>query len=76
MNPKRISMTHSLIVGYGLYRDLDVYTSREATKEELCTFHSKDYIDYLENYVSSNTCNLLKKMGVQVPEIKEDIKND
>lgn len=40
MNPKRISMIHSLIVGYGLYRDLDVYTSREATKEEICSFHS------------------------------------
>ena len=35
MNPKRISMAHSLIVGYGIYKDLDVYTTREATKEEI-----------------------------------------
>lgn len=35
MDPKRISMAHSLIVGYGLYRELDVYETREATKEEM-----------------------------------------
>ena len=48
MDPKRISMAHSLIVGLGLYRELDVYKSREATKQELQNFHLKDYIDYLE----------------------------
>jgi len=32
MDPKRISMAHSLIVGFGLYNDLDVYETREATK--------------------------------------------
>lgn len=35
MDPKRISMAHSLIVGYGLYRDLDVYETRESSKEEM-----------------------------------------
>jgi hypothetical protein len=31
MDPKRISMTHSLITGFGVYKKLDVYTSREAS---------------------------------------------
>lgn len=39
MNPKRISMNHSLIVGYGLYKDFDAYTTREASKKEIMQFH-------------------------------------
>jgi len=35
MDPKRIAMTHSLIVGYGLYRYLDVYETREASNSEI-----------------------------------------
>ena len=36
MDPKRISMAHSLITGFGIYQKLDVYQSREATIEEIC----------------------------------------
>ena len=36
MDPKRISMTHSLITGLGIYKNLDVYKTRPATKEEMC----------------------------------------
>jgi histone deacetylase 1/2 len=39
MNPKRISMAHSLIIGFGIYKELDVYKSREASKEEILQFH-------------------------------------
>lgn len=47
MNPKRIAMTHSLIVGYGIYPNLDVYTTREATSAEIMQFHSSEYVEYL-----------------------------
>ncbi|KAL4432949.1 hypothetical protein ABPG74_014463 [Tetrahymena malaccensis] len=76
MNPKRISMTHSLIVGYGVYKDLDVYTTREATKEEIMQFHDQDYVEYLSNYVSSSKIDFLKKNGCSIPLIDEDAKND
>ncbi len=36
MDPKRISMAHSLIVGYGIYKEMDIYKSREASHEEIC----------------------------------------
>jgi len=52
MKPKRISMTHSLIESFDLYRELDVYRSRLATREELMRFHHPEYISYLENHVS------------------------
>lgn len=32
MKPKRISMTHSLVESFDLYRDLDIYRSRLATR--------------------------------------------
>lgn len=67
MNPKRISMAHSLIVGYGVYKDLDVYTTREATKEEIMQFHDPDYVEYLSNYVSSTKIDLLRKNGCSAP---------
>jgi len=35
MDTKRISMTNSLIIGYGLFSEMDVYKSREATVEEV-----------------------------------------
>lgn len=76
MNPKRISMTHSLIVGYGVYKDLDVYTTREATKEELMQFHDADYIEYLSNYVSSSKIDFLRRNGESAPTIDEIDKND
>lgn len=76
MNPKRISMTHSLIVGYGVYKDLDVYTTREATKEEIMQFHDADYVEYLSNYVSSAKIDFMRKNGCCALTVDEIAKND
>jgi len=40
-------MAHSLIQNFGLYKDLDVYSAREATFEEMLKFHDQDYLQYL-----------------------------
>lgn len=53
MKPIRIKMAHQLIVNYGLYRKMDVYEPHWADYTELCTFHSPEYIEYLEK-VSKN----------------------
>lgn len=47
MKPKRVAMAHSLIQNFGLYKDLDVYSAREATFEEMLKFHDQDYLQYL-----------------------------
>ena len=39
MKPRRISMTHSLIESFDLYKKMDIYKSRCATTEELQKFH-------------------------------------
>lgn len=51
MKPKRMAMTHSLIETFDLYRKMDVYKSRYATKEELLKFHHPEYVNYLENFI-------------------------
>lgn len=47
MKPHRLVMTHALIQSYGLWKDMACFTPRKATSEELCQFHSPDYIDFL-----------------------------
>jgi histone deacetylase 1/2 len=52
MKPERIAMTHSLINSYHIYRNLDVYMARQASKQEMTKFHTPDYINYLEKYIT------------------------
>ncbi|KAG5437990.1 hypothetical protein PCANB_000337 [Pneumocystis canis] len=47
MKPHRIRMTHSLIMNYGLYKKMEIYRAKPATKHEMCQFHSDDYIEFL-----------------------------
>lgn len=40
MKPERISMAHSLICTTNLYKKLNVYYARNASKEEMSKFHN------------------------------------
>jgi acetoin utilization deacetylase AcuC-like enzyme len=42
-------MVHELIKAFGLLSFFEVRCSKTATKEDLLTFHSRTYLDYLEN---------------------------
>ena len=64
MKPERIAMAHSLVVNTGLYRKLNVYHARQASKEEMFRFHSEDYLTYLEQYVTKDLANKLGQMGI------------
>ncbi|KAF8942786.1 Histone deacetylase 8 [Haplosporangium gracile] len=48
-NIDRSKKVHALIEAYGLLRlrDLTIVSPRKATVKELCRFHSRDYIDFL-----------------------------
>ncbi|KFD70768.1 hypothetical protein M514_01279, partial [Trichuris suis] len=48
MKPRRIGMTHDLVMNYGLYRDIAVYRPRRATLEEMARFHAKDYLESMK----------------------------
>ena len=47
MKPHRIRMTHSLIMNYGLYKKMEIYRAKPATRQEMCQFHTDEYIDFL-----------------------------
>lgn len=59
MKPERIAMAHSLVVNTGLYRHLNVYHARQASREEMARFHSEDYLNYLQQFVSKDIVNRL-----------------
>jgi histone deacetylase 1/2 len=54
MKPHRLAITHNLMLAYGLYRKMDVYRPRLASAEELATFHSADYVDFLRRITPDN----------------------
>jgi histone deacetylase HOS2 len=47
MKPWRLTLSKSLIMSYGMSFAMDNYISRAATYEELASFHSIDYLDFL-----------------------------
>ncbi|KOS21019.1 putative histone deacetylase HOS2 [Escovopsis weberi] len=47
MKPWRLTLSKSLIYSYGMSFAMDTYISRAATYDELATFHSTDYLDFL-----------------------------
>ncbi|KAL7666165.1 Histone deacetylase [[Candida] zeylanoides] len=49
MKPFRLMLTDHLVVSYRLYEQMDLYTPRRATRQELLEFHSEDYIAFLES---------------------------
>ncbi|KAI3660938.1 hypothetical protein MP638_004714 [Amoeboaphelidium occidentale] len=55
MKPHRLTLTHSLICAYDLQKKMTCYRARPALKQELCTFHSEDYISFLQRVTPENS---------------------
>jgi len=62
MKPHRIRMAHNLLLNYGLYRKMEIYRPATATFEELCKFHSEDYIRFLRTITPDNVTEHTKQM--------------
>ena len=54
MKPQRIKMTHQLVVGYDLYREMDVYRPHKASEVEMSMFHARDYVSFLRTVTPDN----------------------
>ncbi|KAJ1928252.1 histone deacetylase [Tieghemiomyces parasiticus] len=63
MKPHRLALTNHLVMGYGMYRHLDVYDTRRATAEELRDFHAEDYVEFLSRVTPENVTALTKTFG-------------
>jgi histone deacetylase 1/2 len=54
MKPQRIKMAHQLIVGYDMYRQMDVYRPHKASEVEMSMFHARDYVSFLRTVTPDN----------------------
>jgi len=54
MKPHRLAMTHHLVLGYGLQKNLDVFRPKKAYPAELAQFHSADYVEFLSRVNPDN----------------------
>ncbi|KAL1305674.1 hypothetical protein AAFC00_007267 [Neodothiora populina] len=63
MKPHRIRMAHSLIMNYGLYKKMEIYRAKPASKYEMTQFHTDEYIDFLSKVTPDNMDNYAKEQG-------------
>lgn len=54
MKPHRIRLAHSLVMNYGLYKKMEIYRAKPATKFEMTQFHTDEYIDFLAKVTPDN----------------------
>lgn len=47
MKPQRMRMTHALILGFDLYRDLAIYRPHRAIEPEITLYHDNEYVNFL-----------------------------
>ncbi|EKG13181.1 Histone deacetylase superfamily [Macrophomina phaseolina MS6] len=63
MKPHRIRMAHSLIMNYGLYKKLEIYRAKPASKFEMTQFHTDEYVDFLQKVTPDNMDNFAKEQS-------------
>ncbi|WOO83505.1 Histone deacetylase RPD3 [Vanrija pseudolonga] len=54
MKPTRIRMCHSLVMNYGLYKQMEIFRAKPATKREMSQFHTDEYVDFLHRITPDN----------------------
>ncbi|KAI3318485.1 hypothetical protein HD806DRAFT_511785 [Xylariaceae sp. AK1471] len=57
MKPHRIRLAHSLIMNYGVYKKMEIYRAKPATRLEMTQFHTDEYIDFLQKVSPENMDN-------------------
>ncbi|PPQ90414.1 hypothetical protein CVT25_014932 [Psilocybe cyanescens] len=61
MKPTRIRMCHSLVMNYGLYKKMEIFRAKPATKREMTQFHSDEYVEFLSRITPSNMNSFVKE---------------
>ena len=54
MRPHRVRLTHELVVNYNLYKHMNVFRPKTATRSDLNVFHSDEYVEFLKNLTTEN----------------------
>lgn len=58
MKPFRLMLTDHLVLSYELHKQMDLYQTQPASKQELQQFHSEDYVDFLQRVSPANAAAL------------------
>jgi len=61
MKPTRIRMCHSLVMNYGLYKRMEIFRAKPATKREMTQFHSDEYVEFLSRITPVNMNSYVKE---------------
>ncbi|ORX39058.1 hypothetical protein BD324DRAFT_618380 [Kockovaella imperatae] len=61
MKPTRIRMCHSLVMNYGLYKKMEIFRAKPATKREMSQFHTDEYVDFLHRITPDNANQFAKE---------------
>ncbi|KAK6179259.1 histone deacetylase 3 [Patella vulgata] len=64
MKPYRITLTHGLVLHYGLYKKMKVYRPYRATFHDMCRFHSEEYVDFLRRITPQNVQEFTKCLSM------------
>lgn len=63
MKPHRIRLAHSLIMNYGVYKKMEIYRAKPATRHEMTQFHTDEYVDFLQKVTPDNMDQFSKEQG-------------
>ncbi|KAF2755004.1 hypothetical protein EJ05DRAFT_513329 [Pseudovirgaria hyperparasitica] len=63
MKPHRIRMAHSLIMNYDLYKKMEIYRAKPASKFEMTQFHTDEYVEFLQKVTPDNMDSYSKEQG-------------
>lgn len=62
MKPHRVRMTHNLMVNYGLYKPMKAFRPKPVSDEQLASFHSPDYINFLKIITPDNMVEYTRQL--------------
>ncbi|VUZ55658.1 unnamed protein product [Hymenolepis diminuta] len=70
MKPHRLTLAHTLILGYGLTQDMKIYKAPRASMKDMMTFHTVEYMEFLRDVKPSNVSEFPKDklLGYNVGE--------
>eukprot|EP00095_Tigriopus_kingsejongensis_P007050 snap_masked-scaffold146_size311726-processed-gene-1.15 protein:Tk07050 transcript:snap_masked-scaffold146_size311726-processed-gene-1.15-mRNA-1 annotation:"histone deacetylase hdac3 protein" len=63
MKPHRLSVTHSLVLNYGLHKSLRVFRPYIATAHDMARFHAEEYIEFLQRVTPQNIQGFTKSLS-------------
>lgn len=63
MKPTRIRMCHSLVMNYGLYKKMEIFRAKPATKREMSQFHTDEYVDFLSRVSPDTVENFVREQA-------------